>query len=64
MLTIREQQIGLLEVIAYLAAMIAVVGAVAWDWNLMLLLGVILAALPYAVLCEIRNLEQGHERDE
>lgn len=61
MLTIREQQIGLLEVIGYVAAIIAVVGAVAWDWNLMLLLGVILAALLYAVFREIRNLEQGND---
>jgi hypothetical protein len=34
MRTIREQPIGLLEVIEYLAVTIAVIGAVAWNWDL------------------------------
>jgi len=60
MSTIREHQIGLLEVIGYLMAIIAVVGAVAWGWYLILVLALIVAAVPYAMWWEIRNLEQGN----
>lgn len=59
MSTTREQKIGLLEVIGYLMSIIAVVGAVAWNWELLLVLGLIVAAVPYAIWGEIRNLEQG-----
>jgi len=58
MSTIREQQIGLLEVIQYLLAMIAVVGAVAWSWNLIPILALIVATVPYATWRAIRSLEQ------
>lgn len=61
MLTIREQQIGLLEVIEYLLAIIAVIGAVAWKWDLLLQLALILVALPFVTWWEIQNLE--HEND-
>jgi hypothetical protein len=60
MSTIREQQIGLLEVIGYLMAIIAVVGAVAWNWELLIALGLIVAAVPYVMWWEIQNLEQGN----
>lgn len=59
-MTTREQRIGLLEVIGYLMAIIAVVGAVAWNWELLLVLGLIVVAVPYAMWWEIRNLEQGN----
>lgn len=57
MLTIRDQQIGLIEVIMYLMGIITVVAAVAWNWDLFLLLALILAALPFLTFWEIRNLE-------
>lgn len=61
MSTIREQQIGLFNVIMYLMAMIAVVGAVAWSWNLILVLALIVATVPYATWREIRSLEQRND---
>jgi len=61
MLTIRELQIGLLEMIMYLMGIIAVVAAVAWKWDLFLLLALILTALPFLTFWEIRNLEQGND---
>ncbi|MBI5315017.1 MAG: hypothetical protein HZB34_03510 [Nitrospirae bacterium] len=61
MLTIREQQIGLLKVIEYLAAIIFVAGALAWGWYLTLLLWLILVLLPYAVLRVMRNFEQEND---
>jgi hypothetical protein len=61
MSTIREQQIGWFEVIGYLMAMIAVVGAVAWSWNLILVLAIIVATVPYATWREIRSLEQRND---
>lgn len=61
MSTIREQQIGLFDVIVYLMAMIAVVGAVAWSWNLILVLALIVATVPYATWREIQSLEQRND---
>ena len=61
MLSIREQQIGLLEVIEYLMAIIAVIGAVAWKWDLFLLLALILVAVPFLTYWEIQNLEHENE---
>lgn len=61
MSTIREQQIGLFDVIVYVMAMVAVVGAVAWSWNLILVLALIVATVPYATWREIRNLEQRND---
>lgn len=61
MRTIREQQIGLLEMIMYLMGIIAVIAAVAWNWDLFLLLALILAALPFLTFWEIRNLEQQND---
>lgn len=55
MLTIRDQQIGLIEVIMYLMGIITVVAAVAWNWDLFLLLALILAALPFLTFWEIRK---------
>jgi hypothetical protein len=60
-LTIREQQVGLLEVIMYLMGIIAVVAAVVWSWDLVLLLALILVALPFFTFWEIRNLEQEND---
>jgi fatty acid desaturase len=57
MLTIRDQQIGLLKMIMYLMGIITVIAAVAWNWGLLLLLALILAALPFLTFWEIRNLE-------
>jgi hypothetical protein len=58
MSTIREQKIGLFHVIMYLMAIIALVGAVAWSWNLILVLALIVATVPYATWWEIQSLEQ------
>jgi membrane protein implicated in regulation of membrane protease activity len=61
MLTIREQQIGLLTAIECLAASVFVAGALAWGWYLTLVLWLILVALPYIVLWVIRNFEQDND---
>lgn len=61
---IREQQIGLLEVIAYLAVIVVVVGAVVWGWDLNLLLALILLVVAYAVLCDLRKLWRLRQEDE
>jgi hypothetical protein len=61
MSTIREQQSGLFNVIMYLMAMIAVVGAVAWSWNLIFVLALIVVTVPYATWREIRILEQRND---
>ena len=56
-----EQRIGLLEVIMYLMGIVVVVSAVAWNWDLVLLLALILVALPFLTYLEIRIIE--HEND-
>lgn len=61
MLRLRKQQIGLLKVIEYLAAIIFVVGALAWGWYLTLLVWLILVILPYTVLRVIRNFEREND---
>lgn len=55
---IREQQIGLFDVIAYLMATIAIVGALAWSWSLIPVLVLIVATVPYATWREIQSLEK------
>ena len=61
MLTIRDQQIGWVEVLMYLIGILAVVAAMAWNWNPMFLLLLIVLALPFLTVWEIQNLE--HEND-
>lgn len=61
MLTIREQQTGLFEVMVFLMAILAVVAAVAWSWYLILVLAPIMAVVPYATWREIRSLEQRND---
>ncbi|MBX3307414.1 MAG: hypothetical protein KF751_15330 [Nitrospira sp.] len=61
MLTIRDQQIGWLEVVMYLMGIIAVVAAVAWNWNPLFLLLLIVAALPFLTYWDIKNLEHENE---
>jgi hypothetical protein len=58
MSTIREQQIGLFGVIGYLIVIIAVVEVVVWSWNLILVLALLVATVPYATWREIQSLEQ------
>lgn len=58
---IREQQIGLFDVIAYLMATIAIVGALAWSWSLIPVLVLIVATVPYATWREIQSLEQRND---
>jgi hypothetical protein len=55
---VREQQIWLLNVLESLAAVLVVVGAIAWGWYRTLLVAFILTVLPYAGWRTIRNLEQ------
>lgn len=57
MLTIRERQIGLFGVIGYLIVILAVVGAVVWSWNLIPVLALLVATIPYAIWREIQSLE-------
>ncbi|MBK9947713.1 MAG: hypothetical protein IPP12_11080 [Nitrospira sp.] len=58
---VREQQIWLLNVLESLAAVLVVVGAIAWGWYRTLLVAFILTVLPYAMWRTIRNLEQEHD---
>lgn len=64
MLSLWEQQVALLKVIEYLAAIVFVVGALVWGWYLTLLLWFILVVLPYSLLRVIRNIEQENELSE
>lgn len=61
MLSIRDQQIGRVEVILYLMGVIAVIAAVAWNWNPVLLLLLIIVALPFLTCWEIHNIEHEHD---
>lgn len=61
MLSIRDQQIGRVEVILYLMGVIAVIAAVAWNWNPVLLLLLIIVALPFLTCWEIHNTEPEHD---
>ena len=61
MLTIRDQQIGWVEVLMYLIGILAVVAAMAWNWNPMFLLLLIVLALPFLTVWEIQNLEHENE---
>lgn len=61
MLSIREQQIGLLEVIMYLMGVIAVIAVVAWNWDPVLLLLLIIVALPFLTFWENHNVEEEHD---
>lgn len=61
MLSIRDQQIGLLEVIMYLMGVIAVIAAVAWNWNPVLLLLLIIVALPFLTCWEIHKVDQEND---
>ncbi len=61
MLSLREQQVALLKVIEYLAAIVFVVGALVWGWYLTLLFWLILVVLPYSLLRVIRNGEHENE---
>lgn len=56
MLTIRDQGIGVLEAVAYLAAVIAVIGSTVCGWNLNLIVALIMLAVAYAVLRDLRGL--------
>lgn len=61
MLSLREQQVALLKVIEYLAAIVFVVGALVWGWYLTLLFWLILVVLPYSLLRVIQNGEHENE---
>lgn len=61
MLTICDQQIGLLEVLMYLMGIIAVIAAVAWNWDPVFLLLLIIVVLPFLTFWEIHNMEQEHD---
>ncbi len=62
MSTIREQQIGLLQVIKYLAAIIAVVVAIGGSGEVFpFVAGLIGVTLPFVAWWEIRNIEQEND---
>lgn len=56
MSSIREQQFGFLEVVAYLAATTAVVGTMLWGWDLNFFVALMLGAIAYAILRDLRTL--------
>lgn len=58
---VRERQIWLLKGLESLAAMLLVVGAIAWGWYLALLLAFIVIVLPCAVWRTIQNFEHENE---
>ncbi|WP_413933617.1 hypothetical protein [Nitrospira sp. BLG_1] len=60
-MSLREQQVALLKVIEYLAAVVFVVGALVWGWYLTLLFWLILVVLPYSLLRVIQNGEHENE---
>ena len=49
-------QLGWLEICFYVAALIVVVGSVVGGWTFNILIGLMLLATVYAVLCDIRAL--------
>ncbi len=49
-------RIGLLEVLAYFAAIVVVVGSVVSGWDFNLLIALIMLAVLYAVLRDVRSL--------
>jgi len=60
----NEQQKGALEVVAYLAVIVLVVGRLVGGWNFNLPIAVILMVAIYAVLHDIRALSRLVTRDE
>jgi hypothetical protein len=62
MSTIREQQIGLLQVIKYLTVMIAVAVTIGGSGEVFpLVAGLIVVTLPFVTWWEIRNMEQEND---
>ncbi|MDX2250864.1 MAG: hypothetical protein NW202_01140 [Nitrospira sp.] len=62
MSTIHEQQIGLLQVIKYLTAIIAVVVAIGGSGEIFpFVVGLIGVTLPFVTWWEIRNIEQEND---
>jgi hypothetical protein len=57
-------QVGLLEVLAYLAAIVVVVGSVVGGWNFNLLIALTLMVATYAVLRDVRALSRLAARNE
>ena len=53
---IRDQQIGIFEIASYLAAAVAVVGTLAWGWDLNLIILLFILVVAYAVLRDLRAL--------
>ena len=51
-------QVGLLEVLAYLAAIVLVVGSVAGGWNFNLLIALIVVIVLYAIFRDVRALNR------
>ena len=57
-------QVGLLEMLACLAAIVLVVGSVVGGWNFNLLIGLVLMVATYAVLRDVRALSRLATRNE
>lgn len=57
-------EFGLLEVLAYLAAIVVVVGSVVSGWDFNLLIALIMLAVLYAVLRDVRALAVLKSRDD
>ncbi len=51
-------QVGLLEVLCYLAATVVVVGSVAGGWNFNLLIALMMLVVAYAILRDVRALSR------
>jgi uncharacterized membrane protein YcjF (UPF0283 family) len=60
----NEKQTGALEVVAYLVAVVLVVGSVVGGWNFNLLIALILMVSTYAVFRDVRALSRLATRNE
>ncbi|MBI3356813.1 MAG: hypothetical protein HY038_08600 [Nitrospirae bacterium] len=59
-----RRQVGLLEVLAYLAAIVVAVGSVVRGWDFNLLIASIMLVVAYAVLRDVRGLSRSETQNE
>jgi hypothetical protein len=51
-------QVGLLEALGYLAAIVVIVGSAVGGWNFNLLIALIMVIIPYAIFRDVRALNR------
>jgi hypothetical protein len=55
---IGGNQVGLLEALGYLAAIVVIVGSAVGGWNFNLLIALIMVIIPYAIFRDVRALNR------